>query len=151
MTHPFALAIQEIEQRSHLPVVLENPVPLDMVPTPALLLDERLLDENIATMATYLQGKNKGFRPHAKTHKCPLIAQRQLAAGAVGVCAAKVSEAVALVHGGVTNVLITSPITNPLKVEIVATLAKSAARSSANAPSDGKRARISRRISACAP
>jgi 3-hydroxy-D-aspartate aldolase len=126
MSHPFDLALREIEQRSHLPLVLETPVPVEMVPTPALLLDEQRLERNIATMATYLSGKDKGFRPHAKTHKCPLISQRQLAAGAVGVCAAKVSEAVALVNGGVTSVLITSPITNPFKAGIVARLAQSA-------------------------
>jgi len=124
MTNPFELAVRDIEQRSHLPQVLENPVPLDTLPTPALLLDEKLLDRNIAAMAHYLSSRNKGFRPHAKTHKCPLIAQRQLAAGAVGVCAAKVSEAVALVNGGVTNILITSPIATSHKVDIVGDLAR---------------------------
>ena len=40
-------------------------------------------------------------RAHAKTHKSPEIAKRQIAAGAVGVCCQKVSEAEAMVEGGV--------------------------------------------------
>ena len=52
-----------------------------------------------------IEKKGKGFRPHAKTHKCPEIARRQMAAGAVGICAAKVSEAFVLVNAGISKVL----------------------------------------------
>ena len=47
-------------------------------------------------------------RPHAKTHKCPAIAKLQLAAGAIGVCTAKVSEAEALFANGVEKILMTT-------------------------------------------
>lgn len=103
--------------------MLPEPVPVEALPTPALLLDEALLDANLERMATFLAGRGKGARPHAKTHKCPLIAARQLAAGAVGICVAKVSEALVLVHAGIDRVLITSPIVAADKLALLAGLA----------------------------
>jgi D-serine deaminase-like pyridoxal phosphate-dependent protein len=50
------------------------------------------------------------LRPHAKTHKSADIALRQMAAGAVGVCVAKLGEAEALAQGGVSSIHITSPV-----------------------------------------
>jgi D-serine deaminase-like pyridoxal phosphate-dependent protein len=73
-------------------------------------------------MIDFQGSKGKGIRPHAKTHKCPVIAQRQIEAGAVGVCAAKVSEAAVLVNAGVQDVLITSPLVTPNKVAVLAGL-----------------------------
>ena len=65
-------------------------------------------------------------RPHAKTHKCPEIAQRQIAAGAAGVCCQKVSEAEALVEGGIADVLITNEVVGAPKIARLATLSKRA-------------------------
>ena len=120
---PYSFAVQNLLARPSEPVRLEQPVPIDALPTPALLLDEDAFERNIARMAEHLGAKGKGFRPHAKTHKCPVIASRQMAAGAVGVCAAKVSEAVVLVNAGISPVLITSPITSPEKGRVIADLA----------------------------
>jgi D-serine deaminase-like pyridoxal phosphate-dependent protein len=105
---------------------LEHPVPLEELPTPVLLLDEAGLMRNIDKMARFLRARGKGFRPHAKTHKCPEIARRQMAAGAVGICAAKVSEAFVLIHSGIESVLITSAIMSPAKAELVAELSRKA-------------------------
>src|SRR5712691_2094540 len=77
------------------------------VDTPALLLDLDMLDRNILTMAKLVAGTGIALRPHIKTHKNPLIALRQMAAGAVGVCCAKVSEAEVMVNGGVGDVHVT--------------------------------------------
>ena len=63
------------------------------LPTPALLLDLDRFERNIQKMAAHVKAAGKKLRPHSKTHKCPEIARRQIAAGAVGVCVAKVSEA----------------------------------------------------------
>ncbi|WP_197283622.1 DSD1 family PLP-dependent enzyme [Mycobacterium sp. Marseille-P9652] len=82
------------------------------MPTPALILDEAALDANIARMAERTRGK-VALRPHAKTHKCSWIAHKQTAAGAVGVCCAKVGEAEALSAAGVRNILLTSPVADP--------------------------------------
>jgi len=65
-------------------------------------------------------------RAHAKTHKCPEIAKRQVAAGAVGVCCQKVSEAEALVDGGVADVLVSNEIVGAPKIARLAQLSKRA-------------------------
>ena len=66
--------------------------------TPVLVLDLDALDRNVATMAAALKAKGVGSRPHAKTHKSIDIAKRQLAAGALGVCCAKIGEAEAMIR-----------------------------------------------------
>lgn len=111
-----------LANRPLTPVALDAPVPLNDVPTPALLLDEDALTRNIARMADFLGARGKGFRPHAKTHKCPEVAARQLAAGAVGVCAAKISEAIVLARAGIRPILITSPVTTRQKADLVTAL-----------------------------
>src|ERR1700682_948698 len=64
--------------------------------TPALCVDLDKLDQNLAAMNAKLASTGVATRPHAKTHKCPAIAKMQLAAGSIGVCTAKGSEAGAL-------------------------------------------------------
>ena len=117
---------RELLARPTTPTPLEQAVPLSSLPTPVLLLDEAGLTRNIDKMAGFLEGKGKGFRPHAKTHKCPEIARRQMAAGAVGICAAKVSEAFVLVNSGIDKVLVTSAILSPDKAEILVALSRQA-------------------------
>lgn len=116
--------LEQVRRKPFAAIEFDQPLSLSELPTPALVLDRGALQRNIAKMATYLESHGKGFRPHAKTHKCPLICQQQLAAGAVGVCVAKVGEAVAMVHAGIEQILITSPVTTPLKAQIVAELAE---------------------------
>jgi len=101
-------------------IELAEPRPIEDLPTPALLLDEVLLDANIALMADHLALHGKQPRPHAKTHKCPLIARRQITAGAVGVCVAKVSEAFVQAQAGIEDVLVTSPVTTFDRVSLIA-------------------------------
>jgi D-serine deaminase-like pyridoxal phosphate-dependent protein len=96
------------------------------IPTPALVVDLDSLDANIAKMAEHCRQAKCSFRPHAKTHKCPEIARRQIAAGAVGICAATVPEAEALVAAGIRGVLLTSPIVDPGKIGRMVALASSA-------------------------
>jgi D-serine deaminase-like pyridoxal phosphate-dependent protein len=96
------------------------------VDTPALLLDLDAFERNLRRLAEAAAGFGVRLRPHAKTHKCPEIALRQVAAGAVGVCCQKVAEAEALVAGGMGNVLVTNEIVGPGKVERLAALAREA-------------------------
>ncbi len=91
--------------------------------TPALILDEDALERNIAAMTGFALKHGVALRPHAKTHKSVEIAHRQIAAGAVGVCCAKLGEAEALADGGVDNLLITSPVVGPAGVERLTALA----------------------------
>jgi 3-hydroxy-D-aspartate aldolase len=81
--------------------------------TPVLVIDRDVLQRNIEKMAAFAKARGMALRPHAKTHKSVEIAKLQLAAGAVGVCCAKMGEAEALRAGGVQNILITSPVVTP--------------------------------------
>jgi D-serine deaminase-like pyridoxal phosphate-dependent protein len=101
-------------------------VPLDEVDTPALVLDLDVLEGNIARMAEAVKGSGVRLRPHAKSHKCAEIARRQIAAGAVGICCQKVSEAEALVAGGAADVLVTNEIVGAPKLARLARLAREA-------------------------
>src|ERR1700693_5714404 len=99
---------------------------LDEVDTPALVLDLDALERNIARMAESVKGSGVRLRPHAKSHKCAEIARRQIAAGAVGICSQKVSEAEALVAGGIADVLVTNEIVGGQKTARLARLAREA-------------------------
>ncbi|HWG24339.1 MAG TPA: alanine racemase [Actinospica sp.] len=78
--------------------------------TPALVVDADTLDRNIARMAAAGRAGGFALRPHAKTHKCPQIAEKQLAAGAVGLTVATIGEAEAFAAGGVTDLFIAYPL-----------------------------------------
>jgi D-serine deaminase-like pyridoxal phosphate-dependent protein len=101
-------------------------MPLDAVDTPALLIDLDAFDRNVARLAQAVAGTTVRPRPHSKSHKCPVIALRQMAAGAVGVCCQKVGEAEAMVYGGVSNVLVSNQIVGSTKIARLVALAKQA-------------------------
>lgn len=96
--------------------------------TPVLVLDVATLDRNIGAMAKLAAAHGVALRPHAKTHKSVDIARRQIAAGAVGQCCAKIGEAEVMVDGGVAGVLITSPVAAPQAIARLAALATRAER-----------------------
>src|SRR5215217_7382944 len=109
-----------------------NPPPAEIgaaiadIETPALVVDLDALDRNIAKMADFSRTTGVRVRPHAKTHKSPAIALRQIAQGAVGQCVQKVGEAEALVRGGVTDVLVSNQVVGERKLRRLAALAKDA-------------------------
>ncbi|MBA4209745.1 MAG: threonine aldolase [Parvibaculum sp.] len=80
------------------------------IPTPALVLDLDAFERNVARMAEHCRVNGLGLRPHAKTHKSVSIARAQVAAGALGICCAKLGEAEAMAAGGIESILITSPV-----------------------------------------
>ena len=101
-------------------------MPLAAVDTPALLIELDAFERNLQRLPNSLVGKPVRVRPHAKTHKCPAIALRQIELGAIGVCCQKVGEAEALVLGGVKDVLISNEIVGAAKLDRLAALAKQA-------------------------
>ena len=106
----------------HRPLV-GQPGGRSLLNTPVLVVDLPALDRNIARMAAFAAAAGLKLRPHAKTHKSPDIARRQIAAGAVGQCCAKLGEAEALAaHGVGTGLLITSPVVAPPAVARLAAL-----------------------------
>jgi len=92
--------------------------------TPCLVLDVDVLERNLQRMQAAADGAGKNLRPHVKTHKCASLARKQIQAGAIGVCAAKVSEADALAKAGLDNILITGPVVTPAKIERLVDLLK---------------------------
>jgi len=94
------------------------------LPTPALVLDLDRFEANVKKLAEFSRQSGRSLRPHAKTHKCPEIAQRQIAAGALGISAATVAEAEGLAAAGIRGILLTSPIITATKLARMVELAK---------------------------
>ncbi|MGE5161330.1 MAG: DSD1 family PLP-dependent enzyme [Betaproteobacteria bacterium] len=93
------------------------------VDTPALVVDLDRLDANIDRLMQAVSGCDVRVRPHAKSHKCVEIARRQVAAGAVGICVQKASEAEPFLAAGIADVLVTNEVVGARKVANLAALA----------------------------
>lgn len=98
----------------------------DALDTPALLVDLDRLERNIERMKSLVAGTGVALRPHVKTHKCPQVARMQIAAGARGVCCAKLAEAHAMAAGGIQDLLVTTPIAGEVKLRRLVELARQA-------------------------
>ena len=97
---------------------------ISAIDTPALVVDLDAMERNLATMAAFASQHKVRLRPHAKMHKSAALAKLQIAAGAVGVCVQKTSEAEALVAGGVHNIFISNEVISPAKLARVAALTR---------------------------
>ncbi|BCL77670.1 alanine racemase [Ktedonobacteria bacterium brp13] len=89
---------------------------LAVLDTPSLLVDLDLMEHNIALLQERLHRSHVQLRPHLKTAKCPEIAQILLAAGAIGGCVSKVSEAEVMAQAGIEDLLITSEVVGQPKI-----------------------------------
>ena len=83
---------------------------IDELDTPVLLVDGDAFDRNMKRMQKIAGDAGIAYRPHAKAHKSPEIAEMQLAHGAVGICCAKLGEAEIMVAAGIKDILITTPV-----------------------------------------
>ncbi len=113
---PGHYSLEEIERRLRSDGRIEGVTKHDL-PTPCLLLDLDLMEGNIEKMAAHARIHSIGLRPHAKTHKCPQIARRQIDAGALGICTATIREAEVMAAAGLSGLLITSELIGPNKVQ----------------------------------
>jgi D-serine deaminase-like pyridoxal phosphate-dependent protein len=96
----------------------------DDLPTPALVLDLEAFEANVTKMARHAKERGRDLRPHGKTHKCPDVAKELHRAGAVGACAAKISEAEAFARHGIPGLLVTSAMVGKHRIERAIQLAK---------------------------
>ena len=96
------------------------------IDTPALLIDVERMEANIAAMAGFFARVPADLRPHFKTHKSPILAHKQIAAGAIGITCAKLGEAEILVNAGIESILIANQIVGATKVSHLAGLARHA-------------------------
>jgi len=94
------------------------------IDTPALVLDVDILDRNVARMAEYLRGRKTKLRPHVKVHKSPVLAKKQISAGAIGITVAKVGEAEVMAQSGIDDILIANEIVGEQKLTRLARIAK---------------------------
>ena len=96
---------------------------VDLIDTPALVVDLDAMDRNIQRMADFARKHQVRWRPHAKMHKSAELALLLQQAGAQGVCVQKVSEAEALAAGGVRDITITNEVIAMPKLHRAARLA----------------------------
>lgn len=85
------------------------------VETPVPLIDEAVVERNIAQAQALFDARGVALRPHIKTHKLVRFAKAQLAAGAKGITCQKTSEAEVFVDGGCDDILITFDILGEAK------------------------------------
>jgi 3-hydroxy-D-aspartate aldolase len=101
-------------------------MPMSEIDTPALIIDLDAFERNLRRMADAVAKTGVRLRPHAKTHKSPVIGLKQMALGAVGLCCQKVSEAEAMVLGGIPDVYISNEVVGARKLDRLAALARHA-------------------------
>lgn len=92
------------------------------IQTPSLVLDLDAFNRNVAKLRQMT--RHIRVRPHAKSHKCPEIAKRQIEAGAVGICCQKLSEAVVFAQAGINDILITNQVVDDKKLMRLAELSQ---------------------------
>jgi D-serine deaminase-like pyridoxal phosphate-dependent protein len=106
--------------------------PIAELDTPTILVDIGRMERNIRDWQSWMDDRGVAFRIHAKTHKVPDIALRQVRAGARGICCAKVSEAEPFAAAGITDIALAYPIFGEEKWRRVAALAAGGVRVTAN-------------------
>ncbi len=85
---------------------------LDALPTPQVLIDRARALANIRRVQEMATAAGMRLRPHAKTHKSPVVARWQIEEGAVGICCAKVGEAEVFAEAGIADIRLPYPV-NP--------------------------------------
>ncbi len=97
------------------------------IDTPALLIELDTLEKNIKVMADYYLGKKgAALLPHQKGHRLPIIAKKQIDAGARGVSMTSLGLAEFYVNSGIQNILITAEIYGENKIRRLVNLSKHA-------------------------
>ena len=108
--------------RSATNVVVRG-TPVDAIPTPAVVVELDRFERNLRSFADAMADRGVAFRPHAKAHKSPATAARQLALGAVGLAVAKPSEAEVFWCAGCRNIAIAYPVVGREKCDRIARMA----------------------------
>jgi D-serine deaminase-like pyridoxal phosphate-dependent protein len=91
--------------------------------TPALVVDLDIMERNLQRVADYAALHRLRLRPHTKTHKSLLIAQKQLQLGAAGLTVAKTSEAEVMLGAGPRELLVAYPVIGEAKARRLASIA----------------------------
>ena len=100
--------------------------PVNELATPCIVVDLDIAEANIAKLQAAANEMGVDVRPHFKTTKSPYWARKQLAAGAIGICCAKVGEAEVLVEAGIPDAMITNQVIGASKITRMVALARAA-------------------------
>lgn len=76
-----------------------------VLPTPAMVVDLDLFEQNLQKMAGQAKKTQLALRPHVKVHKSVDVARRQVALGAIGVTTATMAESELMSRAGIRGVL----------------------------------------------
>lgn len=74
------------------------------LPTPSLILDQEIFEQNLRRMADHAKAVGLKIRPHVKIHKCVEVARRQVAQNAIGLTTATIAEAELMSSSGFKGV-----------------------------------------------
>jgi D-serine deaminase-like pyridoxal phosphate-dependent protein len=96
-------------------------VKLTELRTPCVLVDRPRAERNLTRMQARAGARGIALRPHAKTHKSIEIGRQQIAAGATGICCAKLGEAEVFADAGFEDIRLPYPL-NPVNAERVVEL-----------------------------
>src|SRR5215210_1063496 len=97
--------------------------------TPVFTIDLDIVERNIATTQRYFDERGVRFRPHIKTHKLPILAHKQLGAGAVGITVQKLGEAEVMAAAGIRDIFVAYNILGNAKLERLMQLCRQATMS----------------------
>src|ERR1700752_2057189 len=84
--------------------------------TPCAVIDMDRVERNIARIQAACDAAGLANRPHIKTHKSPVLAKMQVAAGARGITCQKLGEAEVMVEGGLDDILISYNLLGAQKI-----------------------------------
>ena len=90
--------------------------------TPCAVIDMDRVERNIARIQVACDAAGVANRPHIKTHKSPLLAQMQVAAGAKGITCQKIGEAEVMAEAGIDDILISYNLIGEEKMARLAAL-----------------------------
>src|ERR1700724_640587 len=94
--------------------------------TPVAVIDMDRVERNIARSQAACDAAGVANRPHIKTHKSPMLAKLQVAAGAKGITCQKIGEAEVMVDGGLDDILISYNLLGDEKMNRLGALAERA-------------------------
>src|SRR5262249_6058006 len=96
------------------------------LPTPQVLIDRRRAIANIDRVQRIVSAAGMRLRPHAKTHKSPIVARWQIERGAVGICCAKLGEAEVFADAGIRDIRLPYPLNPSNAARVIALMDRAA-------------------------
>ncbi len=101
-----------------------DPKLIDDIETPAVVVDQDVMEANLRRCQEYADRHGIALRPHIKTHKMPHLAKLQMSLGARGITCQKLGEVEVMAQAGIDDILVTFPIVGAAKLARLSRLAQ---------------------------